>query len=292
MLIPLDAEAIASKSILFSPSQSSLDTQIGQTLERIELVTLWGIKEGDVVLELGCGQGDTTSVLATAVGESGKVIAIDPAPLDYGTPPLWESQARLKENFPGRIDFKCPCDPIEYLSTEDASTIYDVAILAHCIWYFSGPFVLLETLRALSKRAKRICLAEWALETKKPSAFPHILAAFAIAMVSSHDANTAVNIRSILSPKEIKKVAEDAGLVLISQSAIVPPEGAKGMKDGMWEVQYALGQNFKKKMKELEIKDKEKGVIQAILDATAANMPTDIKDVASMDVWSGVFASK
>ena len=41
--------------------------------------------EGSRVLEIGCGQGDTTVVLAELVGEEGKVIGVDPGPLDYGS---------------------------------------------------------------------------------------------------------------------------------------------------------------------------------------------------------------
>jgi len=40
---------------------------------------------GSKVLELGCGQGDCTTVLATTVGGEGSVVAVDPAELDYGT---------------------------------------------------------------------------------------------------------------------------------------------------------------------------------------------------------------
>jgi len=35
-------------------------------------------------MEIGCGQGDCTAVLATVVGETGHVTALDPAPPDYG----------------------------------------------------------------------------------------------------------------------------------------------------------------------------------------------------------------
>jgi precorrin-6B methylase 2 len=58
----------------------------GQAEERVQLVRAWSINPGERILELGCGQGDTTIALAVAVGDQGKIVAIDPAPLDYGEP--------------------------------------------------------------------------------------------------------------------------------------------------------------------------------------------------------------
>ena len=55
-----------------------------QIEQRAQLVTKWDIKPGEKVLEIGCGQGDCTVVLATAVGDEGSVTAVDPAELDYG----------------------------------------------------------------------------------------------------------------------------------------------------------------------------------------------------------------
>lgn len=57
---------------------------VPQMKERIQLVKRWGIRPGDHVLEIGCGQGDCTVVLAVAVGETGSVTAVDPADLSYG----------------------------------------------------------------------------------------------------------------------------------------------------------------------------------------------------------------
>lgn len=57
-----------------------------QLQHRLELVAAFGIQKGMRVLEIGCGQGDTTVAIADAVGESGSVVAIDIASLDYGAP--------------------------------------------------------------------------------------------------------------------------------------------------------------------------------------------------------------
>lgn len=76
-----DAEAIARLS-LHIPGDFKI--QHSQTIHRLDLLKQWNIADGSKVLELGCGQGDCTTVLASAVGEQGKVVAVDPAELDYG----------------------------------------------------------------------------------------------------------------------------------------------------------------------------------------------------------------
>ena len=57
---------------------------------RVSIVESWNIPPGSRVLEIGPGQGDCTIVLATAVGESGHVDAVDPAPLNSGTPNVFD----------------------------------------------------------------------------------------------------------------------------------------------------------------------------------------------------------
>lgn len=77
----LDAASIARLS-LHDPANFGI--QHSQTLHRLEILQHWDIPAGSKVLELGCGQGDCTAVLACAVGEQGEVVAVDPADLDYG----------------------------------------------------------------------------------------------------------------------------------------------------------------------------------------------------------------
>ena len=76
-----DAASIARAS-LHDPIHFKV--QESQTVHRLVLLQQWDIPTGSKVLELGCGQGDCTTVLASAVGEQGKVVAVDPADLDYG----------------------------------------------------------------------------------------------------------------------------------------------------------------------------------------------------------------
>ena len=81
MSTQLEADDIARLS-LHDPNDFSI--QHSQTLHRLMLLQHWNVPTGSKVLELGCGQGDCTTVLAHAVGEEGKVVAVDPADLDYG----------------------------------------------------------------------------------------------------------------------------------------------------------------------------------------------------------------
>lgn len=68
-----------------SEQTRSSKSLLAQMEHRVDLVQYWDIQPGSRVLEIGCGQGDTTTVLADAVGEHGHVDAIDPGSPDYGT---------------------------------------------------------------------------------------------------------------------------------------------------------------------------------------------------------------
>lgn len=60
------------------------EVQLESAAHRAAIVSQWDIPVGARVLEIGCGQGDTTAVLAELVGENGHVTGVDPASLDYG----------------------------------------------------------------------------------------------------------------------------------------------------------------------------------------------------------------
>jgi predicted methyltransferase len=81
MSTPSTAEFLGRIS-LHDPSHFNI--QHSQTKHRLLLLRHWNIPTGSEILELGCGQGDCTTVLAHAVGEKRSIVAVNPAELDYG----------------------------------------------------------------------------------------------------------------------------------------------------------------------------------------------------------------
>lgn len=82
---PSKAESLALHFLEHRPSPlESSPSLVAQMQHRLALVAFWAIQPGSRVLEIGCGQGDCTIVLADAVGEEGHVDAVDPGLPDYG----------------------------------------------------------------------------------------------------------------------------------------------------------------------------------------------------------------
>ncbi|KAJ7627475.1 SAM-dependent methyltransferase-like protein [Roridomyces roridus] len=246
---------------------------IAQAQYRIDLVSKWStyIKPGARILELGCGQGDTTLVLAEAVGENGHVDAVDPGALDYGTLP---ENARPSTHetissgpFGARISF-IHASPLTFLA-DNPTKRWDAVILSHCLWYFSSPSLITDTLRTLAGHTKAICIAEWSLESGgRAEALPHVLA--------------------VLAQGAIVQLAADAGLrVAVDSEARVVP--GVDVHDGRWEAGHVLSEAFALEVEEFVGDEREKGVVYALRDAVRANAPSGVKSVRSMDGWVAVF---
>lgn len=134
-------------------------TQRIQTAHRLKLIEAWGIQEGDHVLEIGCGQGDTTVALAFSVGETGFVHGVDIAPGSYGAPEtLEQARERIRNSSIGgrvQIDF-------DFDITRDGQSFakkqFDCVVLSHCLWYFSSFDELVSILSEARKYAKSCVL--------------------------------------------------------------------------------------------------------------------------------------
>ncbi|KAJ7637622.1 putative SAM-dependent methyltransferase [Mycena polygramma] len=266
---------------------------VTQAQYRLDLVAKWPITNGSRVLELGCGQGDATLALAEAVGETGHVDAVDPAHLDYGSPKtLGQAQDTISAGPLGKRIAWIQAEPLAFLSANPDAPRYDVAILAHSLWYFATPALILETLRALATRARHVCIAEWSLSCAEgTSGTTHLLAVLTQAAMECRNPASESNVRTVVSPARIKELAAQAGLVLQTEALVTP--GAE-MYDGRWETDVIVRKKFVEDVEEFIKDDREKAVVYALKDAVEASLARvgGMKGVGTMDGWVATFEGK
>ncbi|KAI1277750.1 SAM-dependent methyltransferase [Xylaria sp. FL0933] len=271
------------------------EIEIAQAAHRIRLVNKWQNDTGSIVfpgarvLELGCGQGNTTAVLAEAVRETGRVDALDPAPPDYGAPfTLDQAQRYISAGPVGPRIVWHRAAPVDFLRSTASDTVWDVAVLAHCIWYFACKQELEDILAALRGRVKRVCIAEYALHASEKAAIPHVRAVIARGALESHKEESTANVRSPLSPEVIKEVASRSGWECSSESTVVPEVG---LLDGSWEVGTVVDEHFLEEVYEAVPNDEIRDIISSARDATIAAVAALKGDqVRTMDVWVATFA--
>ena len=222
----LTAEEIAKCSL---HQAKHFPVQLSQTKHRLNICQHFNIQPGSRVLEIGCGQGDTTAVLAALVGERGHVDAIDPGRPDYGSPyTLAQAQSHLCASSLGRqITFHF-AQPIDFLQEAEP---YDVIVLVHCIWYFSDPRVLPAIIAAAQSKTKHIAIAEYAASASLAEQVPHVLIAFARAAAHLHVTKSEANIQTIHTPSQIASVMQS--WTCLQNVTITPDED---LDDGRWEV--------------------------------------------------------
>lgn len=203
-----------------------------QLQHRLDLVKAFGVKKGMSVIEIGCGQGDTTVALADAVGKDGKVIGLDIASRNYGSPlTLGQATDRIKKSGLGeRVTFHFETD----LATFEPNEVFDIAVLSHSSWYFKRPEDLLRYFEKLRKIAKRICFAEWDLDFTHISQRSHFCAASILALYSNF-VNNDGNIQHLLHKKQIQALLEKADFHIEKQCAV----NAMYLQDAQWEKSYA-----------------------------------------------------
>ncbi|KAG8707731.1 hypothetical protein FRC08_000324 [Ceratobasidium sp. 394] len=288
-MLPLEVEEIARLN-LWEPWHKTVP--VNQTVHRVRLAQAWDIAEGSHVLELGCGQGDCTAVLAAAVGDSGHVTGVDPAPLDYGSPStLGQAQAHLKQSKIGNRMTFAQANPFDFLNAPENGGRFDTAVLAHCIYYMSSPTTLLNILQTIHDKApsiKRLCIAEYALTASVPEAYPHVLSVLMQAALEVHkDGETSTsNVRTVVSPKEIIRLANAAGWVVGREGVLVPDPG---LEDGRWEISGALDRSDEV-ISSLIAGERERALVGAMRESVvqAVNKLDGQKNVRTMDVWWGV----
>jgi SAM-dependent methyltransferase len=202
-----------------------------QTRFRADLVRGWDIRPGDRVLEVGCGQGDMTAVIADAVGETGHVTAVDVADPSYGAPvTLGESAAFLRGTpFGARIEFRFGVDVRTETFPDDA---FDHVVLSQCAWYFASLDQLRDTLRRVRPWARGLRFAEWDLEPTAHGQLAHLLAVQIQGMVEATGERGTGNVRTPFSRQVLLRVLAETGWRPGEPRTV----DTTGLHDGAWEV--------------------------------------------------------
>ncbi|MFF9125557.1 class I SAM-dependent methyltransferase [Streptomyces sp. NPDC014889] len=215
----------------------SPDVQLSQTRHRAALVASWRIAPGSTVLELGCGQGDMTAVLAEAVGPEGRVVAVDVAETSYGAPvTLAESAARLAVGPLGpRIDFRFGTDVLDP-SVDFPEGAFDHVVLAHCSWYFASLGQLRDTLARIRPWARRLWFTEWDLTPTSGDQLAHLLAVLIQGQVEAAGSRGQGNVRTPISRETLLRLLPCTGWTADGGG----PVDTEELQDGDWEVAACL----------------------------------------------------
>jgi SAM-dependent methyltransferase len=264
-----------------------------QLAHRIALLSQSNIQDGDRILEVGCGQGDCTTALALLYHNS-RITAVDPAPSDYGTPEtLGQAHERVKKyDIGSRIEF-VHATPIAHLqNVQDGA--YDVAILCHSLWYFSSRDEVVTTMKALKGKAKKLFIAEWGLKSCSREGDVHVQVALTRATCEAHIPDSTQNIRTLLSPGQIKQCIVDSGWRLQREGIVTP---GPLLEDAKWELQMLLHKDvgeddmFLERAKTRIPQDRIHVVLESMLDSVKNSVEAvgGTDNVRCMDVWVGSF---
>ena len=213
---------------------------------------------------------------------------------------LGQAQGHISQGPLGRRITWVQQSPLDYLSSlpfpsstssppASDSEAFDATVLAHCLWYFPSPSLILSTFRTLKQHSKRLLLAEWSLVATHHSAQPHVLAALAQAALECHKPKSVSNVRTVLGPKRLTELALAAGWQLESETRV---PGGEGLLDGQWEVSACLSSSFEREVEEQVSDERERGVVLALRDACEASLEGvqgGRKGVRGMDVWAASF---
>lgn len=254
------------------------DIQRRQTAHRIKLVEFWGIHEGNRVLEIGCGQGDTTAVLGHFVGGDGMVHGVDIASSNYGSPlTLGEARQFLLQSKLGkqiRMDFNFDLlsDSVDF-----PTNAFDAIVLSHCTWYFESIDVLSALLRRVRPWGKKLCIAEWDTRIGSVAAWPHLLAVLIQAQYESYKTTSESNVRTLFTPEDILRTTTDAGWGVQTETILASAD----LQDGYWEILKTLQDLDAERVTSNQMPEKMKFLLQSerhllsvYRNQTVQSMPT------------------
>jgi len=211
-----------------------------QLRHRTLLVNTWVPGTGAHIIEIGCGQGETTVALAVAVGASGRVLAVDNGSVECGRPvTLGEARAYVKASTLGdRIEFLLSTD-LRDSHIDFPENAFDLAVFSHSSWYMSSPQELQQLFTRVRLWARRLGYAEWDARLRHLQQLPHLLAVLLQAHAHSVAPQTSTaNVRSLILPEDARLLAENAGWT-ITEEKVIDTSTPLGYGKS-WEIHKAL----------------------------------------------------
>lgn len=237
-----------------------------QTKHRLKLVDFWNIQKGSRVLEIGCGQGDTTAALAYAVGDHGFVHGIDVASPNYGAPiTLGEASAHLKRSeLGGRMEIEFEVDILS-VDIDFPPKSFDYIVFSHCAFYLRSAEELEAILKKARKWGKRLCFAEWDTRIQTFEQHPHLLAILIQSHYECFKESSQSNVRTLFTPADVLRIAKEAGWIIAEEQIIQSPD----LQDGQWEVEMTLAE-YEKEINHLDVPHKLKALLHSEVELLQA----------------------
>lgn len=282
--------------------------------QRFSILSEWSIPPGSKILDIGCGQGDSTLVLALGLGPDCHITGIDTAPDDYGTPrTVSESQGEILKSVLGdRVSFYNQTDAATFFQSPAGSGVkFNAATACHSLFYFPDPAAVASFFFDLKAGGiTKVYVAEYdQKQTTFPKAqTPHILAAKAQALYHAYkaeadaaaalaqneqaakNAEMPLNVRAAPDVESITRAAKEAGFKITREGRFTPKEE---YIEGHLETRYTKGERFEKRVREERFGNQKEeeilGVVKEVRKAWEEMEREGVEKVRCMDVWWGVF---
>ena len=258
---------------------TNLDRQLGeiagsvnhssaaQLRHRMALVEYWAPAPGDRVLEVGCGQGSCTAVLAHAVGVGGEIVAVDIESDTSGAPVSLGDAHRFMRasDVGGRTEFHTRANLLDP-EWDFPDGYFDLAVFAHSSWYMASRRELEKLFARVRPWARRLGYAEWHPRPRNARQVPHLVAVLAQLLINSHwsrdDGRPLFNVQCMLTPNQARSMARDEGWNVTGEWVT---DSSVGLEDGReWEIE-----NAKQLAREM-IASRPPSVPESALEAVAA----------------------
>lgn len=170
------------------------------------MLTCLGLSGGESILEIGCGTGAVTLPLAQAVGDRGRVVAVD-----ISEPMLAVARQRLGES--GMRNVTLLLGDAQVMPLERAA--FDIATSRMGVMFFADPVAAFRNVRSALKPDGRLVFACWApLEENRHWLISYDIALRHLGAPASEDAKAGP--LAFADPDYVRRILAEAGFAEIA----------------------------------------------------------------------------